>query len=184
MLIEVSGDILLSHAQAIAHGIAPNDHMDRGLSLALRERWPSMAKDFRHYCHTQHPRPGTTWAWKSSDGLLIVNLLTQEAAPDEHQRPGRARPEYVNHALRELGLWVKKENISSLALPRLATGVGGLKWEEVQPLIEQHLGQLPIPIFVYTTYKANLAANEAAAAGPAWAQNLRGLNNGRADSAA
>ncbi len=57
MLYEVSGDILLTRAQAIAHGVAPNDHFDSGLALALRERWPSMAKDFRHYAHQSHPSP-------------------------------------------------------------------------------------------------------------------------------
>jgi len=38
MIHEVSGDILLTRAQAIAHGIAPNDPCDRGLALALREK--------------------------------------------------------------------------------------------------------------------------------------------------
>ncbi len=53
MLSEVSGDIIHSRAHALAHGVAPHDHMDRGLALALRERWPAFAKDFRHYCHAQ-----------------------------------------------------------------------------------------------------------------------------------
>jgi hypothetical protein len=45
-------------------------------------------------------------------------------------------------------------------LPRLATGVGGLAWEEVKPLIEQHLGSLDVPIMVYTTYHAGQKATE------------------------
>jgi O-acetyl-ADP-ribose deacetylase (regulator of RNase III) len=44
--------------------------------------------------------------------------------------------------------------IGCLALPRLATGVGGLDWNEVQPLIVQHLEDLPIPILLYTTIHA------------------------------
>ena len=50
MLEEVAGDILLSKAQVIAHGVAPGDHFNQGLALALRERYPAMARDFRHYC--------------------------------------------------------------------------------------------------------------------------------------
>jgi hypothetical protein len=45
-------------------------------------------------------------------------------------------------------------------LPRLATGVGGLQWSEVFPLIEQHLGDLSIPIYVYTTYHQGQQASE------------------------
>ena len=33
MISEVSGDILLSKAQVIAHGIAPNDPFKQGLAL-------------------------------------------------------------------------------------------------------------------------------------------------------
>ena len=61
MITEVQGDILLSKAAAIAHGVAPNDHFDSGLALSLRERWPAMVKDFRHYCQTSHPKSGEIW---------------------------------------------------------------------------------------------------------------------------
>jgi hypothetical protein len=47
MLREVAGDILLTKAEALAHGVAPNDNFANGLALALRERWPAMYKDFR-----------------------------------------------------------------------------------------------------------------------------------------
>jgi O-acetyl-ADP-ribose deacetylase (regulator of RNase III) len=42
MIKEVSGDILLSKAQVIAHGVAPNDPFHNGLALQLREQWPAM----------------------------------------------------------------------------------------------------------------------------------------------
>ena len=53
-----------------------------------------------------------------------------------------------------------KEEITSLALPRLATGVGGLDWAEVQPLIQGTLGDAGIPIFIYTTFQAGQQAKE------------------------
>jgi O-acetyl-ADP-ribose deacetylase (regulator of RNase III) len=43
MITKVQGDILLSKAQAISHGVAPYDHFNQGLALALRERAPAMA---------------------------------------------------------------------------------------------------------------------------------------------
>lgn len=56
MIHEVEGDILLTRAQVIAHGVATNDDFKNGLALALRERWPALYKDFRHYCQTFHPK--------------------------------------------------------------------------------------------------------------------------------
>ena len=160
MIQEVSGDILLTKASAIAHGIAPNDHFNSGLALSLREQWPAMYQDFRHFCHAQHPKPGTTWIWSGADGKRIVNLLTQEPPSDHHHTPGRASVQHVNHALRELRQLVETEALPSLALPRLATGVGGLDWAEVKPLVQKHLGDLPIPIYVYTSYRKGVQAEE------------------------
>ena len=90
MIHETAGDILLTGAQAIAHGVAPNDHFDSGLALALRECWPAMAKDFRHWAHGSHPKPGELWVWGGTGGLRIFNLLTQEGEQGRGATPGRA----------------------------------------------------------------------------------------------
>lgn len=159
MIIKVSGDILLSDAQAIAHGIAPHDHFNQGLALALRESFPAMAKDFRHYCHQQNPKAGTAWLWACAD-RVIVNLLTQDPAPDNHSNPGKASTKHVSHALKDLRRIIEKEDLQSVALPRIATGVGGLDWADVEPLIEQHLGDLDIPVIIYETFVAETKASE------------------------
>ena len=159
MITKVRGDILLSDAKAIAHGVAPHDHFNQGLALALRERHPAMAKDFRHYCHQDNPKPGHAWLWAGPE-RVIINLMTQEPAPDNKAHPGKATAHNVNHALRELHAILEKEDISSLALPRLATGVGGLNWDEVEPMIEKHLGDLGIPVVVYVSYEKDRKAAE------------------------
>ena len=160
MIKDVTGDILLSEAQAIGHGVAPNDNFASGLALDLREHWPSLYKDFRHYCQIHHPDAGELWTWVNAEGVRIVNLMTQEAAYGNGTKPGKASIEYVNRTLRELKKFIEEEQIQSLALPKLATGVGGLNWEEVKPLIQNHLGELNIPIFVYTLYQKGVKAEE------------------------
>lgn len=159
MIHEVSGDILLTRAQAIAHGIAPNDHFDRGLALALREKWPILAKDFRHYANQCHPKPGEVWGWGGFNARVFC-LLTQEGEHDHGAKPRAASAANVNHCLRRLQHELEKGEIKSIALPRLATGVGGLDWADVRPLIQSHLGALKIPVFVYTHYQAGVQAAE------------------------
>ncbi len=159
MIFPVAGDILLTNAQAIAHGIAPNDPFEQGLAHALREKWPMMHKDYRHYAHQSHPKPGEIWEW-GGFGARIFNLLTQEGSFDHGAKPGRATLANVNHCLRRLRHALEKQQIKSLALPRLASGVGGLSWEEVLPLIEKHLGDLPTSIYVYATYHPGVQAKE------------------------
>jgi len=67
MLHEVSGDILLTQASTIAHGVAPGDHMNNGLAFSLRKDWPAMHKDFRHFSHATNPHPGTLWSWAGAN---------------------------------------------------------------------------------------------------------------------
>ena len=165
MIKEVTGDILLSKADLLAHGISAFDPFDSGLALALRERWPSLVKDYRHDTHSKAIGAGELWAWtgvQQGGGVRrIVNLVTQNTlGQGPSAKPGKASVENVNHTLRALRKWLEEENIQTLALPRLATGVGGLEWDEVRPLLVEALGDLDIPVIVYSTFHKGEQAAE------------------------
>ncbi len=123
-----------------------------------------MAKDFRHYCQQSHPKPGELWFWggidKDGHSARIVNLITQEPAESASSTPGKASLHNVNATLRALASLIVEEKFGSLALPRLATGVGGLEWSDVRPLIETHLGALDAAVILYTAYRKGTSADE------------------------
>ncbi len=165
MIHETSGDLLLSTSPVIVHGVAPNDDFHSGLALLLREQFPAMYKNFRHYCHVTHPKAGEIWAWSGVGRLgtvTIVSLLTQDGGYEHGAKPGPAHLDFVNHALKRLRHWIETERPASVAMPKLATGVGGLDWKHVFPLIKQHLGDLEVPVHVYGTYHAGQQAHERA----------------------
>ena len=144
MLHYVTGDILLSKAQAIAHGVGPDDHFTHGLALGLREQWPSMSKDFRHWCHQSNPKPGAVWMWGGVGNHRIFCLLTQDASKN-HDHPGRASSENVNHSLRELHQMVEREEITSLATPAPRHGRRRSDLGNGRTVAETPLGQLEDP---------------------------------------
>ena len=121
-------------------------------------------KDYRHFCHTAKPKPGTLWMWggvnATGRSIRIINLLTQEPGVHSGAHAGKAHLEYVNHALHALRKLIDAKEFNSLALPRIATGVGGLNWSDVEPVIKRVLGDAKIPIFVYSTYKKGVTADE------------------------
>lgn len=157
---KVQGDILKTRAEMTAHGVAPHDHFEQGLALALRERWPAMYKDFRHWCKTSSPKSGSAWFWGGPEHTRVVALLTQEAPPHGQGHPGPASTHNVNDALRELRKIAEDEGVASVALPRLATGVGKLDWADVEPLIEHHLNDAPFDVYLYDVYEPGVAAQE------------------------
>ena len=99
--------------------------------------------------------------WGGTGGVRVVCLLTQSGGYGHGGKPGRATVSQVSHSLRALAKMAKKEEFTSIALPRLATGVGGLDWDDVQPVIHDRMADLGIPIYVYTTFHAGQQANEA-----------------------
>ena len=158
MIYEVEGDILMTGAEAIAHGVAANDPMNQGLALALHEDYPAMHKDFHRWCHRQHPKTGAAWIWSGAEGPRIINLITQEGGYGKG--PGPASVKSVNQTLRSLKKMIAQEKLKSVALPRLATGVGGLEWDDVRPLIMNQLGDVDANIYVYRIYAPGRKAVE------------------------
>ncbi|HTD89214.1 MAG TPA: macro domain-containing protein [Burkholderiales bacterium] len=117
-------------------------------------------KIFGIFVKANTPSPavcGHGWALTANASSICVRripLITPAKPPD-------ARPmQHVGHALKALRQMVETEKLTSVAFPRLATGVGGLQWHDVKPLLEQNLGDLQIPVIVYTTFHAGQAAAE------------------------
>jgi O-acetyl-ADP-ribose deacetylase (regulator of RNase III) len=80
---------------------------------------------------------------------------------DSHDhRHGNATLNNVRHALSALVKIITAEKLTSIALPRLATGVGDLDWDDVCPLIENCLADLSIPVYVYAVYHPGQPADE------------------------
>ena len=89
-----------------------------------------------------------------------LGFMTQDRAPHPGAKPGKATAHNVNLALRHLKQLIEDEDFPSVALPRLATGVGGLDWKTVRPLVDHHLGALDVPIYLYATYHAGQKGSE------------------------
>jgi len=163
MFQEVTGDLLLSSSPVIAHGVAVNDPFHSGLALQIREKYPAMYKDFRHWGQSTHAKPGQCWVWSGSGPagpIQIACLLTQDGGYEHGARPGKGQLEYVNHALKGLHKWAAHAKPASIALPKLASGVAGLPWDKVYPLIRQHLVDLKIPVYIYSNFQKGVKAAE------------------------
>ena len=160
MIYKVEGDILLTKAQAIVHGVGVNDPMDKGLALALRNNYPGLQHDFVRWCYQNNAKPGQASLWKGPNNVHIINLITHENTETNDHHYDKATLNNLRHALTELIKIVWFEKLASIALPRIATGFGDLDWDDVLPIIENTLDALDIPIFVYDNYLPSHQANE------------------------
>jgi len=98
--------------------------------------------------------------WGGPNNVHIVNLIAHEGMDSQEHRHGKATLTHVRHALSILVKIIASEKFTSLALPRLATGVGDLDWDDVWPIIENSLAGLAIPVYVYAIYHPGQVADE------------------------
>lgn len=147
----VSGDLLLNryNAQALAHGCNCQGSMGAGIAVGFRAQYPDMYEEYRRRCKVR-PREfnlGDAFLWKESDKPCVFNLGTQE---DTYQ--SLATYEAVEQALRTMRAVADSERISTIAVPKIGAGLGGLSWEGVQEVVERVFAEWPGTLYVYEKY--------------------------------
>lgn len=68
-------------------------------------------------------------------------------APDYWRNPSKL--EYIEKGLLKFIDKYADKGIQSIAFPKLGCGNGELRWEDVKPLMEKYLAQIPIDIYIY-----------------------------------
>lgn len=146
-----SGDLFANrfNASALAHGCNCPGSMGAGIAVGFKERYPAMYQEYRLRCKAA-PRefnPGDVFLWKEEDKPSIFNLATQE----DYWR-SRATYENVEQCLLTMKTIANSEGVSSIAIPRIGTGYGGLSWKKVKPIIDRIYGNWSGILYVYEEY--------------------------------
>ena len=139
----VQGDIFRSKTTTLVNPANCMGVMGAGLALAFKKRFPAMYIEYHDLCARGQVHPGKPHLFRDISGTQILNLPTKVDWRD----PSKLE-------LIEAGLQWFRENyevkgIGSAAFPALGCGLGGLSWDDVLPLMEKYLGDLPIYIEVY-----------------------------------
>jgi O-acetyl-ADP-ribose deacetylase (regulator of RNase III) len=150
----VSGDLFVNRvgAAAFAHGCNCAGSMGAGVAVGFRERYPAMFEEFRRRCKAKPPEfgLGDVFLWREEGRPAVFNLGTQP-------RPGRgATYPVVEAALKALRAAADGAGITSLAMPRIAAGYGGLSWKKVRALVESAFADWPGMLYVYEEYEAGV----------------------------
>jgi O-acetyl-ADP-ribose deacetylase (regulator of RNase III) len=133
-------NIMDSKMQTLVNPVNCVGVMGKGLALAFKQRYPLMYQSYRVACKKGDLKIGKPWLHKDT---MVLNFPTKD-----HWRR-RSRLSYISSGLEYLAKNAITLGITSLAVPPLGCGLGGLEWIYVLPLIKKHLGPLGIPIEIY-----------------------------------
>ena len=150
----VKGDLFANshHAAAFAHGCNCQGSMGAGIAVGFRQRYPEMFRQFRAMCKAS-PRqfhPGDCFLYKDDGRPWVFNLATQE----DYWR-SRATYEAIETALTRMRQQADAEGVTSIAMPRVGAGKGGLSWKKVKVVIERVFADWSGALIVYEEYVAS-----------------------------
>jgi O-acetyl-ADP-ribose deacetylase (regulator of RNase III)/uncharacterized protein YwgA len=140
------GDLFDSTAQTLVNTVNCVGVMGKGVALGFKRRFPAMFDDYLLRCQRKEVRLGAPYIYEDLSGIQIINFPTK----DHWRSPSRLQD--IESGLDFLAQHAREWGISSLAMPPLGCGNGGLEWEEVGPLIYSKLRELQVDVEVYAPY--------------------------------
>jgi len=120
-----------------------------GFVLALSKRWKAPEQEYRKWSagKVNYKLGEVQFVFVQTD-VTVANMLAQHG-----YRSNDDEPAVVD--VKDLELCLQKvyqhafENGSTVHAPRIASGLAGLKWEEVEPLIKKHLVDKGVDVTIY-----------------------------------
>ncbi|MEV4346182.1 macro domain-containing protein [Actinoplanes sp. NPDC049596] len=136
-MIEIgSGDLLAAEVEALVNAVNTVGVMGKGIALQFKRAFPANYRAHRAACAKGDVRLGQVWVF-DEDERCVINFPTKRHWRDKSYLPD------VEAGLDSLVAAVRERGITSLAIPALGCGAGGLDWSDVRPLIERACARMP-----------------------------------------
>jgi len=134
------GNLLEADVEALVNTVNCVGIMGKGIALQFKQAFPDNFKAYQSACKKGEVCPGTMFIFPTKKLLnpkYIINFPTKR----HWKQPSKL--EDIETGLVALIEEVQKLEIRSIAIPPLGCGNGGLRWEEVKPLITKSFSKLP-----------------------------------------
>ena len=139
MILYKNGNIFEENCEALVNAVNCVGIMGRGLALQFKKSYPDNFKAYRVACAERKVKPGQVFVFEThriTNPKYIFNFPTKRHWRDQ------SRIEDIQSGLSSLAKEISYLNISSIALPALGAGLGGLNWDAVRDSIEEELSSL------------------------------------------
>ena len=140
------GDLFESPAAAWVNTVNCVGIMGKGVAQEFKKLFPAMFEDYRARCGLKQVRLGEPYLYTDASGRAIINFPTK----GHWRSPSRLAD--IERGLDYFAAHVADWGLTTVAMPPLGCGNGGLEWAEVGPLIWRKLHALPIDVEVYAPY--------------------------------
>ncbi|WP_165065532.1 macro domain-containing protein [Desulfovibrio sp. ZJ200] len=134
-----SGDLLREEVDAIVNTVNCVGAMGRGIALQFKNAFPANYKAYEAACKKKAVVPGSMFVYAT--GTLTAPHFIINFPTKRHWR-GKSSLKDIENGLDDLARVIQERGITSIAIPPLGCGLGGLDWPTVRAAIEQSLSGL------------------------------------------
>lgn len=127
------GNLFKSGAQALVNPVNTVGVMGKGLAKAFCGRYPANFYLYREACFSGVFSIGTILPVEAPSGEWILNFPTKKHWRDPSQM------DYIERGLPVLIDTVRELELSTVAVPALGCGLGGLRWAWIEKLLRAQL---------------------------------------------
>lgn len=144
-IIIKQGDIFKADVEALVNPVNCVGIMGRGLALKFKQLFPDYYDVYKTRCSMSLITPGNVHVHDRWEGRpqYIISFPTKAYWRDSSQL------RYIEQGMISLNQRIEYYRIQSIAIPALGCGLGGLKWEDVKPLIIRELNVVNVDILLY-----------------------------------
>tara|TARA_Y100000766_G_C18399905_1_gene362248 strand:- start:22 stop:528 length:507 start_codon:yes stop_codon:yes gene_type:complete len=150
MIKIIAGDIFDTDAEVIVNPVNCIGVMGKGLAKVIKKQYPWSFSNYEQACKRNELTPGgyvvskfESMFSKDDDYPIIIHLATKG-----HWR-SKSKIEDIERGLENLVDFTNSNNIESVALPQLGCGLGGLDWEDLEPIFYHHLSNSQCEFIIY-----------------------------------
>ncbi|MBX3036001.1 MAG: macro domain-containing protein [Anaerolineales bacterium] len=140
MIEFANGNLLQADVEALVNTVNTAGVMGKGIALQFKQAFPLNFAAYEKLAKRGEIVPGKMFVFETgnfSNPRYIINFPTKR-----HWR-GKARLDDIEAGLKDLIRILQEKKITSVAIPPLGCGFGGLDWEDVRPLIIGALESVP-----------------------------------------
>ncbi|TWI96838.1 O-acetyl-ADP-ribose deacetylase (regulator of RNase III) [Mucilaginibacter frigoritolerans] len=143
-----SGDIFkIDDVLNYAHGCNCSGAMGKGIAVQFKKKFPEMYKTYRNLCVEKKFNIGDVYIHNYGIGY-VFNLGTQVSWRTN------AELQAIEQSLEKMLLFASEHKIKKIALPKIGSGLGGLKWQDVKVVLEQVASQYSgITLFIVENFE-------------------------------
>jgi len=140
-MIELTkGNMLTTDVEALVNTVNTQGVMGKGIALQFKKAFPDMFKVYLIACKAGEVFTGKMHLVKL-EGIVNPRYIINFPTKQDWRRPSQML--YIESGLQDLVRVVCELGISSIAVPPLGCGNGGLAWSVVRPLIEAAFNEVP-----------------------------------------